>query len=298
MDRPHETTGEPAEGVNEAMATAALKYLKLGFRPIPLPFGSKGKGMQLKWKRYQTEMPTEAEIVEWFGSGLWNVALVTGNGGTDHGVVVVDVDDPLLLDQVIEHCGDTPMRTQTPRGGVHLWYRMRAGVHYGNAVKSKGRAVDLRAEGAYAVVPWSRNEAGVPYRWLGPVLPAEELPLLKVSWLRERKRPKPLAVPEEILAMTRDQTRAHVRGSFNGERLPVGRGRIRSPEGYVMRIGSVQGDNGSKALVRCVCVFRDAGRTPQQAFDYLWRVWNPAKAMPPWSEDEIWYAIRRHYGIR
>jgi hypothetical protein len=35
----------------------------------------------------------------------------------------------------------------------HLWYRMRGGVHYGNKVKIRGKPLDLRCEGAYAVVP-------------------------------------------------------------------------------------------------------------------------------------------------
>jgi hypothetical protein len=172
----------------EALIEAALEYLRLGYRPIPLRPGSKAAAV--KWKPYQDRPPTEKEIQTMFSRSAVNIALVTGNG-----VVVVDVDDPAFVDQVIEHCGDTMMRTLTPRGGHHLWYRMRAGVHYGNPVKIRGQPLDLRCEGAYACVPWSRNERGIPYQWLGPVLPAKDLPLLKVSWLRERKRFQPWPEP-------------------------------------------------------------------------------------------------------
>jgi hypothetical protein len=50
-------------------------------------------------------------------------------------------------------------------------------------------------------------------------------------------------------------------------------------------------------LVRAVRILRDAGRTPQQAFDFLATIWNPRCAMPPWSANELSYAIRRHYRL-
>jgi hypothetical protein len=165
------------------MIDAALEYWRLGYSPIPLRPGSKIAAV--KWKPYQLRPPTEDEVVGFFAAGEPNIALVTGNG-----TVVVDVDDPAFLDQVIEHCGDTPQRTLTPRGGLHLWYGMRRGVHYGNSVKIKGKPLDLRCEGAYACAPWSRNADSVAYQWLGAVLPVNELPLIKVSWLRESKRPQ------------------------------------------------------------------------------------------------------------
>jgi Bifunctional DNA primase/polymerase, N-terminal len=277
--------------INDYFVEAALQYLSLGYRPIALVRGEKSAAV--RWKKFQADLPIAAEVIGMFSEGTPNIALVTGNG-----VVVVDVDDPLLLDEVIEKCGDTPMRTQTPRGGLHLWFRMRNGVHYGNAVRVKNRALDLRCEGAYAVVPWSTNADGVPYRWIGPVLPAEELPLLRVSWLRERKRPKPVVMPEENVAMTQDRMRTRVVGSLLRPDLPPSRSDVKNPEAYCLRVKSVQGSNGSKGLVRVVCVMRDAGRTPQQTFDYVRHVWGPICSYPEWADHEIWHAIRRHFGLR
>src|SRR5207244_4453186 len=116
-----------------------------------------------------------------------------------------DVDDPGLLEVVIEHCGDTPMRCQTPSGGMHLYYAMRRGVHYGNAVRIKGKPLDLRCEGVYAVCPLSRNEVGVPYEWAGDVIAAGDLPPINVSWLRAKKRlvVVPLAESEGVGSMAR-----------------------------------------------------------------------------------------------
>ena len=213
MERPPETTGIPEQ--SEAMIRAAKVYAKLGYRPLVLLPGTKQSAVY--WKQFQTRFPTELEIEEMFSLPYCNLALLTGMG-----TVVVDVDDPTLLEAVIAHCGDTPMRSRTPRGGFHLWYRMRNGVTYGGALHIKGKALDLRGETHYSVEPWSRSKDGVPYEWLGPVLPASDLPLLKVSWLRDR-RPKP---PTSTIAPTPDEAfmerrarawLAHVEGAVSGQ---------------------------------------------------------------------------------
>jgi hypothetical protein len=39
---------------------------------------------------------------------------------------------------------------------------------------------------------------------------------------------------------------------------------------------------------------RDAGRTPEQIFDFIRAVWGPSCCEPEWSDKEIWHCIRRH----
>src|SRR5205807_2316091 len=58
------------------------------------------------------------------------------------------------------------------------------------------RPIDLRCEGAYVVCPWSRSAQGVPYRWLGDVIPITDLPPIKISWLR-RRTPRRIVAPVE-----------------------------------------------------------------------------------------------------
>lgn len=41
---------------------------------------------------------------------------------------------------------------------------------------------------------------------------------------------------------------------------------------YRLRIEGVLGQNGSRGLVRVVCILRDAGRSPDQSFDFIQRV--------------------------
>src|ERR1019366_2455378 len=141
MENNHNPLG-PERSVNDMMIDAALGYLNMGYRPIPLIRGTKRS--RVKWAVYRARPPTEKEIRSWFGSGPRNIALVTGNN-----VVVVDVDDPAMANMVIERCGYTPMRCRTP-GGMHLYYAMPDGG-LPTAVRVHGMPIDIRSDGACAV---------------------------------------------------------------------------------------------------------------------------------------------------
>lgn len=245
---------------------AALDALAKGVAPVPCIDGTKVPAV--RWKEWQTVLPPESLVCEWFAVRR-NIAIVTT------GMVLFDCDDPAQADRVVAHCGDTPHRVRTPRGGLHLGYRLPAGVALTNRVKVRGLGLDIRTNGGIEVIPPSWTEHG-SYQWLGDGLrPLAEIPFGNVEWTRE---PKPVPRPPQPGG------------------LPPAAGRIAYPEAYCLKVRSVQGQNGSRALVRVVCVLRDAGRTPDQAFEYLWVVWNPACADPPWSEREIRHAIARHYG--
>ncbi|HEX3151158.1 MAG TPA: bifunctional DNA primase/polymerase [Gemmataceae bacterium] len=236
---------------------------------VPLPCYPGTKLPMVRWKEWQHELPPEELIREWFRFEC-NIAILTT------GMVVFDCDDPDEADQVVIECGETLHRLKTPRGGFHLGYRRRKGVKVGNAVKIKGRAIDLRTDGGMEMIPPSFTEDD-KYEWItdGP-LPLIDLPVACVGWTRERSRKKTRAV----LTIG-----------------PPAEGSIRFPEAYALRVMSIQGSNGSRGLVRMVCIMRDAGRTPKQTLDYALGPWNAACAVPPWTEKEIRHAIRRHYGI-
>jgi len=251
---------EQEPSLNESMIEAALAYLRLGYRPIPLVRGTKRPSIKT-WTPYRARPPTEIELFGWFGHGQPNIALVTGIG-----VVVVDVDDPDLVDAVIEHCGPTPMQTITPRGGRHLWYRMRGGVHYGSAVKIKNRPLDLRCEGSYIVVPWSRNDKGMAYQYAGSVLPAADLPLMRVSWLRERK-PRRIVMPVEVSDNVNETIR-----------------RARAYLAYVE--GSISGCGGHNQAMRAAGVLcQKFGLSVEEALP-LFLEWSEKTCKPPWSVAE------------
>ena len=119
---------------------AALRYASMDCTCIPIASGKKAPPL-LQWKRYQTEAPTVDNYRSWFDDDARNIAILTGE------IIVADVDDPALLDFVVEKCGETKVISKTPSGGFHLWYRRRRGTHVGNRVHVRGRDFDLRAKG-------------------------------------------------------------------------------------------------------------------------------------------------------
>ncbi len=248
----------------------ALDALAKGIVAIPCHAGTKVP--KVKWKEWQHMAPPVDLLREWFRDEC-NIAIVTS------GMVVFDCEEMDRAAIVIGKCGETVHKLQTPRGGMHLGYRRRKGVALTNKVKVKGLPIDIRTDGGLEMIPPSRTKDG-SYEWLGPGLrELSKLPVAKVAWTRERTRKRASA----IVALSAG--------------VPASKGPVPFPEQYCLRIKSVLGQNGSKALVRVVCVMRDAGRSPEDTFAFLFGVWNPTCAVPEWSEGEIRYAIRRHYGI-
>lgn len=246
----------------------ALAGDALGHRFVPCHPGTKVP--LVKWKQFEAAPPTAELYARWFRGTRNNIALLT------RGMVLIDCDDPAAADLVLRHCGDTPWKVRTPRGGIHLGFRRRMGVVLKNAVKVKGLPIDVRTDGGLEVIPNSATEHGA-YSWLGDgLLPIAALPVARVGWMRTRSRKR------------------RPRGAAGPEVFGPGQGSIRFPEAYCMRIESVQGQNGSRGLVRVVCVLRDAGRSPQQIVDFVTRVWGPARCRPEWSEREVWHCVRRH----
>src|SRR5947208_11908873 len=92
---------------------AALEALDKGFVPIPCHPGTKVPAV--KWKEWQTTMPTEDQVREWFDVER-NIAIITT------GMVLFDCDDPAQAERVLAECGDTTHKILTPGGGVHLGF--------------------------------------------------------------------------------------------------------------------------------------------------------------------------------
>jgi hypothetical protein len=265
-NNPHHIDGE--RGMNDMMIDAALGYLRMGYRPIPLISGTKRSAV--KWAVYRARPPTEPEIRSWFGRGRRDVALVAGNG-----VVVVDVDDPTMEDAVLKNCGFTPMRCRTPRG-LHLYYSIPHGG-LSTGVRVNGLPIDVRSDGATAVCPWSRNAVDVPYEWVGGIVPAADLPRIDASWLRERTRTK-IVTPDSSPC---DPSTA-----------------VRRARGYLAHIeGAISGQRGHDRTFRVACVLVVKFRlTLQEAWPLL-NEWNE-QCEPPWSEKELLHKLQDAFKLR
>jgi hypothetical protein len=162
--------------------------------PVPRADGGRydGKVPALPWREYQTRLPTEAEITEWFSGPAKNLATITGDVS---GVVVIDADAPDALQWCTRRLPYTPWQTQTARG-FHLWYA-HPGVRVTNRARIEtgdGRlAIDVRGDGGYVIAPGSLHASGAEYSEAGDwSVPRQQLPRFWPGWLQRPTRPSPL----------------------------------------------------------------------------------------------------------
>lgn len=155
-------------------ATAAYELRNYGLAPLPLG-GDDGKvplvSSFTNWRR----ILGESTLANW--ASKWpqaNVGIVTELSG----VSVIDIDDPDLLDTVIDQFGDTPLKTSTPSGGIHLWF---LGSGESSRIRIGGFPVDIKAAGGMVVVPPSTRPSG-PFK-------GREYGFLAGSWENLRELP-------------------------------------------------------------------------------------------------------------
>ena len=138
-------------------AGAAETLWRAGLAPIPVG-GEDGKKPLVtsftKWKRRPGPNIIRKWIVKYPDA---NVGIATGPSS---GVSLVDIDStvPTVWQQMVERFGDTPLKTQTPRGGRHLWYRYNGERC---ADLSRRIPVQVKAAGGFVVVPPSVRPSGL-----------------------------------------------------------------------------------------------------------------------------------------
>jgi hypothetical protein len=180
----------------------ALRLLRLGLSVFPVPrprpgvpqgMPGDGKVPALAWLAYQTRLPTEAEVIDWFGDAPLNSAVITG---AVSGFVVIDADEPEAWRWIVRHLPYTPWQTQTARG-FHFWYR-HPGIPVPNRARletPEGRlAIDVRGDGGYVIAPGSVQASGAMYLEAGDwTEPREQVPRFWPGWIaRPVARPSPL----------------------------------------------------------------------------------------------------------
>jgi hypothetical protein len=169
----------------DVSATAfRLRRLGLSVIPVPRPDGQHdGKVPAIAWREYQTRLPTEGELAQWFTAEPMNLAVITGAISDK---VVIDADSHDALRLCVRRFPYTPWQTQTGRGW-HLWYR-----HPGSRVANRARvetgdgrlAIDIRGDGGFVIVPPSVHGSGAIYSEAGDwTVPPEDLPRFCPEWL-------------------------------------------------------------------------------------------------------------------
>lgn len=134
------------------MIKTAIEYLNKKLSVIPV---GQDKRPLINWKKYQTVLPTEAEVRAWWEQ--WpeaNIGIVTGRLSN---IAVVDV----------EKGGSTAglpptLIAKTGGGGWHYYYRYVEGIEN----KTRFRELtDIRGEGGFVVAPPSVHKSGKKYEW-------------------------------------------------------------------------------------------------------------------------------------
>jgi hypothetical protein len=134
-------------------------YNQYNWSIIPIPLGSKIS--ILKWTPYQTQLPTQSEINEWFEQES-NVAIITGKLS---GLCVVDVDDITVEANVLLNKLPMTWTVETGSGGLHYYFKYPLDKELPNFVK-KIPGIDFRGEGGYVIGAGSKHSSGTYYKWV------------------------------------------------------------------------------------------------------------------------------------
>lgn len=192
------------------------------------------------------------------------------------GMVVLDLDpgsDRAQLDRVVDGLPDTPLRAQTPRGGQHLYYALKASDPKIPLSASKlAPHVDVRSFHSYVLLPPSRTVDG-EYTWESEGKPAfrtDEMVRLMCS-AREKSRDRDTWIitpdlPENVELAT----------AWLKDKAKV----------------SVQGQGGDHIAYATAAHMKSFGISQEMAFDLMWEHWNP-RCQPPWTADDIDHLERK-----
>jgi bifunctional DNA primase/polymerase-like protein/primase-like protein len=177
-----------------AVAAPDLAARRVAVLPVG---GDDGKVPLIKhWNRWKEPpgLSAVAKLTEKHPNA--NIGIACGPSG----VTVVDIDDVGLLSLMIERFGETPLKTVTPSGGIHLWYR-NSGEGC-TALRAEGLAVDIKGRGGFVVVPPSvrpaGQHAGRSYGFLvGDWNDLQRLPPIRPGALRTALGARPLRAVRE-----------------------------------------------------------------------------------------------------
>lgn len=212
----------------DCLRDEAHRLLELGYTALPADAAKKRP--LFAWKKFQTTPPTAEELDRLFD----DYPECTGIGIVTNGVVVLDLDampdglpNPFPKNPV--HLMDLSVApaVETPRGGLHRYFRAPTDIEIKNSAGKIAPGVDVRAAGGFLMVPPSaRGDRG--YEWQGgdilnvspnqlPDIPQFLLKLLTATAPAERKGPVPLEGP--IVEGERNDTLFRLASRWRGQGL-------------------------------------------------------------------------------
>jgi len=151
----------------------ALEYIDLNYSIFPT--NSKQKKGYIKWKKYQEQMPTRQEVIDWWTEYPdANISIITG---PINNITVVDIDNkPDKPAHITAKELNLPLTrmVKTGGGGFHYYYL------YDPKTKTTASIlpnVDIRSKGGQVVAPPSLHHSGNTYEWINPEEPLAPFPL-------------------------------------------------------------------------------------------------------------------------
>lgn len=161
----------------------AMNWLHQGIAVIPVWYRSKKPAIK-SWIEYQSQLPTEEQVTEWFNHKMRNLAIITGW----QGLTVIDFDNFDIYSEWLQWATQGVaslvalygMSVVTSRG-VHVYIKCP------NAHNMKLQGIDIKACGGYVLAPPSVHPSGLPYTWLneGQIIEVDDLgELIPDSWIQ------------------------------------------------------------------------------------------------------------------
>ena len=256
-------------------------YADSGLGVIPL--APKSKKAQIRWKEYQTRLPTPDEVGGWWRT--WPHAGIAAVLGPASGMLAVDVDGPEAHEELLRRLGAEPSAPKVLTGSgkpfrYHLLFRHPQGVGTRAKITPWHSQLEFRGLGGLSVLPPSVHKSGKRYRWA----PRRSLHDLDLPDL-------PPPILDALLARDgRDAARGESDASVPAERL----GDVQRRALALIRkeLTAVEGRGGDKATFTAACyLVVDFGLTVDEAMPVM-RKWNRTNSRPEWSDEGLLHKLQ------
>lgn len=169
------------EAVSTGSTLAAARcYVATGLSVFPVRTdGSKApKLAKGEVEQYRERFPTDGELQKWFGSGGVGIAVVCGK--VSGNLAVLDFESDAVWVQWLKRLAECERASliagapivRTPKGGRHVYCRLREGWVAGGKLAMKSKAetlVEIRGQGHYVLAPGcpvACHPLGKPYSFI------------------------------------------------------------------------------------------------------------------------------------
>lgn len=261
------------------MLAAALDYAAQGFvvfavGPDKIPFlGTQG------WRDGTTD-PDKLRAM-WKKWPHANIACVPGESGK----MVIDTDPGHSMDELhekLEVMPETPLITETPRGGKHYWFDLAPGDNVRPSASKISEKVDVRGHGSYVVLPPSSTPDG-SYRWSHPsYLPMPRATFRTEAMIRAantKRQTRSTDADIWIIDADQEHHKAQAIEYLRSEKCKE----------------AVEGQGGDEMTKNTANCMRDYGLSEETALDVMMAVYNVEKCFPPWDHEGMAQKVRNAY---